>query len=265
MMKGSFFKFSILLSLLILIVSFSGYALVKAQEAGGAGDEPGRLASQLPAKAPGQDARVGSTAHSGAGDEVKKPSGPVGEKGLFLNSATGKTLSTVPLAPGADIPQPEAVNASWKWFNVPGATFIPYSNVVAWTYGGAGCLNPSTAGFWRASVNIPDGSILKFMYFGFYNEGNSATSTTAFLYRFSYTGAYNTVAQVNSNPGSTTTNYGFVGVTIPDETVNNFANSYAFAWSGSSTTINQQLCYIQVGYVPPSIFGLALPIIQKAP
>ena len=104
-------------------------------------------------------------------------------------------------------------------------------------------------------------SVLKQIYFGFYNSASSTTSTT-FIYKYNYTGAATPVVQLESTSGSSGTGYRWTSASIAGsgETVYNFTNAYMFSWSGSG---NQQLCYIQVGYVPPSIFALALPAVTR--
>ena len=159
------------------------------------------------------------------------------------------------------LPGPASPDATIKWYTVAGAGFIPYTNSLTWTYGGSGCLAPSSVGYWRANINLPDGSVLKQIYFGFYNSASSTTSTT-FIYKYNYTGAATPVVQLDSTPGSSGTGYKWTSASIAGsgETVYNFTNAYMFSWSGSG---NQQLCYIQVGYVPPSIFALALPAVTR--
>jgi hypothetical protein len=170
----------------------------------------------------------------------------------------------VPASPAPDLRAlgPNAPDATLKWYTVAGAGFIPYTNALTWTYGGSGCLAPSASGYWRANVNLPDGSIMKQIYFGFYNSATSTTST-AYIYRYNYTGALQAVVQLTSTSGAGgNTGYksSFATITAPGETVYNYTNAYMFSWSGSG---NQQLCYIQVGYTPPSIFAVAVPAVMR--
>jgi hypothetical protein len=157
---------------------------------------------------------------------------------------------------------PDSPDATLKWYTVAGAGFIPYTNALTWTYGGSGCLKPTASGYWRANINLPDGAVLKQVYFGFYNTATSTTST-AFVYRYHYTGTAAVVKQLNSTSGSGgNTGYKFVSsiITAPGLTVDNYTNAYMFSWSGSG---NQELCYIQVGYTPPPIFGTFLPSVRR--
>ena len=132
---------------------------------------------------------------------------------------------------------------------------------MSWSYGGAGCLQPTAGGYWRASVNIPDGALLEEIYFGFFNSAGSLAST-ANLYAYGYTGTSTQIATVDSVPGSSSIGYSYIGVPISDVKVDNLNNAYTLTWSGSTT---QLLCYFQVGYIPYNAFGLALPAIMKQP
>jgi hypothetical protein len=150
-------------------------------------------------------------------------------------------------APGMDVAVPSSPSVLWQWFDAAGAVFIPYTDTITWGYGGNGCLAPTTAGYWRASVNIPDGSVIKNMSFSYYNVPGS-TISTAYLYSYQTTGSYIALQQLISTPGSTEVGLHSVSGSIPDYTIDNQNNVYVFAWSGSTT---QQLCSMQVGYTPP--------------
>ncbi len=148
------------------------------------------------------------------------------------------------------------------WFSVIGSTFQPSSSGYSYAYPGVGCLNPSTGGQWRASVNLPDGSVAKFVYFNYYNSATSAASTV-WLTRYQYNGTYQDLLYLVSRPGSTTgAGYYWDLSAEITATINNASNGYAFVWSGSTT---QSLCSAQVGYYPPYVMGSALPMVANRP
>jgi len=156
---------------------------------------------------------------------------------------------------------PESPDATLKWYTVAGAGFTPYTNALTWSYGGAGCLAPTSTGYWRANINLPDGAVMQRVYFGFYNTATSTTST-AYVYRYNYTGTSTAVKTVTSTAGAVGMGYRFTGgnITAPGVTIENFTNAYMFTWSGSG---NQELCYIQVGYTAPPIFGSFLSSVRR--
>ncbi len=155
--------------------------------------------------------------------------------------------------------EPERASLLTKWYTMAGSVFIPSQSGMTWAYGGSGCMQPNSGGVWRASINLPDGSKVRYFWFGYYSYANS-TSSAAYFYRYGYDGSTTTIATLNSNPGSSATGYHYVNVNLPDITIDNSWNAYVFVWGGST---NQQLCYMQIGYVPQSIFGVALPVIKR--
>jgi hypothetical protein len=207
--------------------------------------EPGASASQAGATDP--DQRPQGSQQAGAG-----PSSP--------SEAGG----SIPAIPGAEIA------SSWPshWFTVVGATFTPSNSGTNYAYGGSGCVSASSNGQWRANVNLPDGAVIKYVYFNYYNLGNSP-ATSVWFTSFKYDGTITDLVNINSRPFSTT-GTGYYSdlsseITVP---VNNLNYGYAFIWDGPHITdpgsqSPQRLCGVQVGYIPPSVFGLALPIIKK--
>jgi hypothetical protein len=169
----------------------------------------------------------------------------------------------IPALPAAELRAlgPNSPDATLKWYTVAGAGFIPYSNGLNWGYGGSGCLAPNASGFWRANINLPDGAVMQSVYFGFHNA-LASTASAAFIYRYNYLGSAVIVVQLNSIPGSSGTGYKYTAaaITAPGVTIVNLTNAYMFAWSGSAS---QQLCYIQVGYVPAPTFGNFLPSLRR--
>ena len=153
---------------------------------------------------------------------------------------------------------PDAPSAT-RWFNMPGATFLPHSNSVNWGYGGAGCLDPSTTGTWRAPLLLPDGAQISVFTFGYYNTSTAAGST-ARLYRYTWDGKSVQLTSVTAPSGSVKTGYNYATATIsPALTIDNWNNSYALVWDGSTT---QELCYMQVGF-SSTFWAVALPLIRR--
>jgi hypothetical protein len=148
------------------------------------------------------------------------------------------------------------------WYTVVGSAFTPSNSTIAYTYGSNGCIKPSTAGQWRASVNLPDGSVIKYIYINYYNGDAASTATsTAWLTRYIFTGVTSDLVNVTSHAG-TTTGTGYYFDLSPELTsiVDNLSSGYMFVWSGST---GQNLCSIKVGYYAPTFGAIALPFIQK--
>ena len=153
------------------------------------------------------------------------------------------------------------------WYTVAGSGFIPENSSITWNYPTSvanGCLYPTSGGTWRASINLPDGSTLKQVYFAYYNIASSQPST-AYIQQFAAGGTTSVPATIDSLPGSTYT--GFVDswkAIAPGVTVDNYHNAYMFSWTVTQGGGGLQLlCSMTVGYQPPPVFGNFLPWLRR--
>ncbi len=179
---------------------------------------------------------------------------------LSAPSEPGEVVLNLQPASPALMPQ-----TTWpeNWYSVAGAVFLPANSGYSYQYGNSGCLKSNSPGYWRASVNLPDGSVVKYLYINYKNDMYSANST-AYLTKYKSNGDYTDLASVSSRNYTTT---GITGYFLDlsgefTETIDNLQYSYTFIWSGSTT---QRLCAVRLGYYPPSIFGVALPIVLNQP
>jgi len=183
---------------------------------------------------------------------------------IFVTAVVVLLLAPVaqPQVAAGPAPAP-AQAAALSWYVVRGAAFSPNSSTMTWTLDSNSCMGASSAGIWRASLNLPDGAVIKQLVFGYYNLADS-TASSAYAFLYYDAGGSGTILSVTSNPG--TTHIGFHSVTTTTtlalNTVDNSQYSYMFYWSGSTT---QHLCYMRVGYEAPGLFGAALPLVQKGP
>jgi hypothetical protein len=227
--------------ILVAVLAFEGSMTIHAQTNGGTPSEP--LATLAAAESPGS-AKPRSLPQSSS-----KPV-PTSEPGLAELSVQPQSL----LAPQAAWPK--------YWYTVVGAVFLPANSDYSYQYGNSGCIKSNSPGYWRASVNLPDGSVAKYLYINYYNGMYSANST-AWLTKYRYNGDYDDLVSVNSR-NYTTTNVGYFLDLSGEftETIDNLQYGYVFIWNGSTT---QRLCSVRLGYYPPSVFGVALPMIIKQP
>jgi hypothetical protein len=174
--------------------------------------------------------------------------------------------------PGTDEPKssdrspqtlaPQSLQSSWPthWYTVVGAVFQPANSGYSYQYGYNGCVKSDTSGYWRASVNLPDKSVAKYIYINYENDAY-ASNSTAWLSKYRYDGSTYDLKWVNSRNYTTTgTGYYFDLSGEFTDTVDNLQYGYVFIWSGSAT---QRLCSVQVGYYAPSAFGAVLPLIMR--
>ena len=222
---------------LLVAVASSGSTTIQAQGDSGAG--AGSPGSSRPTALPPADSDAT----------------PGSEPGLATLSLQPSTSPQLPLSPQAPWPN--------YWYTIAGSVFLPANSGYSYQYGNTGCLKSNSPGYWRASVNLPDGSVAKYLYINYKNDMYSANST-AYLTKYKSDGDYLDLASVNSRNYTTT---GVTGYFLDlsgefTETIDNLQYSYTFIWSGSTT---QRLCSVRVGYYPPSIFGVALPLVIKQP
>lgn len=266
----------LMFSMLIFLVGWKA-ADVLAQNAGGS--EAGAKTLQTE-DTPGAKLTL-STPPVEAGPFVPSEAGSnamgVGETGSDQRTQALPSGGASPYGPsegGTNAPaSPDpamGATAAWPthWYTIVGTAFIPSDSGITYQYGYNGCVRPTSNGFWRASINVPDGSVLKFIYFNYENDVNSMSST-AWVTAYKYDGTTYDLGWVTSRPYSTTgTGYYFDLSAEFTSTVNNLTYGYVFIWSGANVTTpatqaTQRLCSVQVGYIPPPVFGVALPLITK--
>jgi hypothetical protein len=276
-MKSKHIVYVLIILVLVAGFSFAGWKYSLAQ--GVESSEPdGRIIGNDTAitkeKAP-SSATTNITQPS-EGNAILGSNNETGEKLMVMNiSADGQaTLSEQPesilgsdptklrsvLPSPAELNIPQALFPS-HWFGVLAAAFSPSDSAITYNYGGVGCVHALVAGQWRAAVNLPDGAVAKYIYFQFYNPNNTVGSSTLWLTRYRWDGAYNDLISAVSLPGSSGTGYRYVS--SPEITTNNVIDNfnyvYGFVWSGSTT---QYFCSTQVGYYPPGS-SASLPFITK--
>lgn len=173
----------------------------------------------------------------------------------LIQSLSPRQKEDTALAPSNGMPT--------HWYSTVGTAFIPSSSTITWQYGNSGCLQANAAGYWRAGVHLPDGTIIKYLRIS-YNNAAAATSSSAWVTRYRDNGTYLDLASVTSRSGATT-GIGYFSdlsgeIIEANATIDNVHNGYVFIWSGSLT---QKLCSVQVGYIPVPVYAVALPVVQK--
>jgi hypothetical protein len=173
-----------------------------------------------------------------------------------------------PTGPGSSPSQAPA--SSLRYLSVAGAVFLPANSGYSYQYCNSGCIRANSSGYWRAPVNLPDGSVIKSIRISYYN-GSDSLATTAWLTRYKVDGDYLDMIAVNSRAASTT-GIGYFSDTSGELTTDNIIDNlnyvYTFIWSGFTVhdpplTRVQRLCSVRVAYIPPSVFGVALPLITR--
>jgi len=117
------------------------------------------------------------------------------------------------------------------------------------------CTRWASSGTFHAAVNLPDGSVVTLVIMGCYNQSSLINIVADFeeiTYR-SFAVAVNVLSGTEA---------GFHTATqATNDTIDNSAHMYQFTWSPDSSG-KQEPWYIRVDYVPPAIFGVALPLVR---
>lgn len=148
-----------------------------------------------------------------------------------------------------------------QYWTVVGATFTDlWSSYVDHGFDFGGCKyfisGNVEAAYAMAPVNLPYGSTVTSMRF-YYND-NDATFSTLELREYYFTHSYNTLAALDSVTGQD-----FVETTILNLPLDFENQIYVLHWYSRLIGNKQGLCSVRIGYTTPSIFGSALPVIQK--
>jgi hypothetical protein len=230
----------VLLALNLLLAAWpGGWPVVRAQGPV-SGSEPGAGAQSAP---PAGQPR--SRLPSLSGLDVPSQPGPQGRTAL----------------PGRAIPsQPDATSPT-HWYTVIGAVFQPSDSAMTYYSGVGGCLYPISAGWFWAPVNLPDGAVAKYLYINYENVPGSSSSAVA-LGQYSYDGSFDTnLAWADARSFAATGSGRFFDLSEEiTSTIDNYRNAYTFRWGGS---IDQHLCSVQVGYYPPPLSSLFLPLVTR--
>ncbi len=230
--------------ILLVVLAFGSSLTIQAQTGGTSLSEP--------------------SAVRGTAEPLSSPTPKtVSQSGGSMGVPSEPREAVVNIQPSAPPQRPLSPQAPWPqyWYTIAGAVFQPANSGYDYQYGNSGCLKSNSPGYWRAYVNLPDGSVVKYLYINYYN-GMYSSNSTAYLTKYKTNGDYADLVSVSSRNYTTT---GITGYFIDlsgefTETIDNLQYSYTFIWSGSTT---QRLCSIRVGYYPPSIFGVALPLVIK--
>jgi len=177
---------------------------------------------------------------------------------------SSSTSSYVEEIEPARIP-PERGGPAYAYYSVAGVFFHPYASTESYYNDEHGCLRPqgATMGDYQAPLNLPNKSELAVIYVNYKNWSTSPFSDL-WLVRYHYSGTTTRLAHITLRTGASTGEGYFSDWSFYIETgkiIDNLTYTYSLVWESGSSL--QELCGVNVGYIPPSIFGTALPLIQN--
>lgn len=188
-----------------------------------------------------------------------------------LEMTPGATPSPEPVRPAPRGPQsaqpapvmdgPEDVAAPQvgiQYLSVTGSAFMPLASSTTYLYS-VGCVVPLGGGQFTFPVQLPYNSTVTQLRL-YYDDSNATTDGELTLASYDNgPRATISIASVKTTgaPGWSTATLNFSHKLDYD------LYSYALLWSPNVSDISVQLCNARIGYVPPGIFGLALPVVTK--
>lgn len=197
-------------------------------------------------------------------------------------SSTGLTATPTPLPPTGDgrpansssrstaLPDdgPDArrttVNAptvSFSYFRLLGTAFNPRTTTTTYAYGSNGCIYETGGADNRfmAPLLIPDGSVIKYLRV-YYDDTSAGTDLTFWLTRYQPGVSSEDLTSMTSSGSA---GYGTALSPEITHTVDLTNWAYTIIVAPNANAASNAICGIRVAYYAPSIFGVALPIIQK--
>lgn len=157
--------------------------------------------------------------------------------------------------------QPQnSTNATSEFWSISGIDFKPVNSGLTYSmnngYGNEECLNSISGGGYTAPVHLPQGSVIQSLKFEYYNDIETPVVTTLDLHASN--GWYFAASEGIMEGQGRQSNFGYgINYTPIDY------DTYSLYLMWSSANSDQQLCRAVIEYIPPSIFGIALPLINK--
>lgn len=117
----------------------------------------------------------------------------------------------------------------------------------------------SSSTFANATVNLPDGAIITWMRF-YYIDTLVDFNSSMELRVYDTTRGYDTPVDLNSTGSG---GLGFTQASGLNIVIDNMNHFYMLHMQTNAIEDDMSVCWVQIGYTPPSVFGSALPIINK--
>jgi hypothetical protein len=148
---------------------------------------------------------------------------------------------------------------AFDYMHASGYAFKSFIEGTTYTNSAGGCLYTTAgASYLFSGVIIPDGSVIEYVRL-YYKDTSEANDASLVMYQYGEGSSTNllSLSTVGSYPGVRTHSES-VNILI-----NNAVYGYGFEWAAPGNSDTTQICGYRITYTPPSIFGAALPIIQR--
>lgn len=167
----------------------------------------------------------------------------------------GETSITI-AAPDADKNVPDAINQSFSYYTVSGATLRGRSSTTDTNYVGLGCVYVAsgTDRILNSDAPIPDGSLIKFLRI-YYNDTNAANGVRGFITRYAPGTPQTTDLVSVESPVGFASGYGTALSSEINEVVDGTFHAYTVIGWPDAIGIANQICGLRVAYYGPDFFA----------
>lgn len=187
------------------------------------------------------------------------------ERTVAYDSATAKGLPPDENVKPGVARSPNAPAATFRYYQVSGATLRGRNSDTGYLYDGAGCTHVTagtgTGRILNTDMPLPDGSIIKYLRV-YYRDTNAANGVEGYITRYQPGSGTADLIHTGSSDAFVG-GYGFVVSAEITEEVNNTVYAYTLIGWPDDANVNNQICGLRVAYYAPA-FGLAfLPTMMK--
>jgi hypothetical protein len=163
------------------------------------------------------------------------------------------------------IDAPTSPGATFKYYQVAGATLRGRNSTTGYLYDGVGCSHVTsgtgTGRILNTELPLPDDSVIKYLRV-YYRDTNPASGVEGYITR--YQPGVGTADLIHA--GSTDAfsgGYGFVVSAELTETVNNTPYAYTLIGWPDDANVANQICGLRVAYYAPIFASYFLPLIKR--
>ena len=162
---------------------------------------------------------------------------------------------------------PEAVEATFKYYMVSGATLRGRSSSASYTYNAFGCVystDPIASDrLLNTELHIPDNATIKYLRLYYYDLNNTARPRGYLTYYAPGTATTDLITIDDVAMDAATPGYTFVVSQEVTHTVNNIAQAYTLIGWPSAAANDIMICGLRVAYYDPLVYRVSMPIIRK--
>jgi hypothetical protein len=185
-------------------------------------------------------------------------------RAVLYDSSTSKGLPPDDNPPVGSPRGPSAPSATFKYYQVSGATLRGRNGDTGYLYDGAGCshvtVGTGTGRILNTELPLPDDAVIKYLRV-YYRDTNAANGVEGYITRYQPSSGTTDLVHTGSTDAFVG-GYGFVVSAEITEVVNNTVYAYTLIGWPDDANVNNQICGLRVAYYAPTT-SLFLPALVK--